>query len=126
MVRVDAGELDTKDGISLLSVKSQLMLSYLQSLVLLSAHRVLGNSLDERTPPTASFASLQREPRGDGAGDRVDALIEGRVVLEKVRLLESRMRYQIDKLLRVAREPAEAKQDAVNGLSSRLITNSVF
>ncbi|KAG5340327.1 hypothetical protein C0989_002138 [Termitomyces sp. Mn162] len=32
-------------------------------------------------------------------------MIEGRVVLEKIRVLETRMRYQIEKLVRVAEEP---------------------
>jgi len=112
--KVDASELDTQDGISLLALKSQLMLSYLQSLVLVSARRVLGHSLDERTPPTASFANIDREARGNGAGDRVDAMIEGRVVLEKIKILEGRMRYQIDKLVRVAEEPADNTQNVVN------------
>ena len=91
------------------------MVSYLQSLSILSARRALGHSLLQRSPPSASFSSTDREPRGDGAGDRVDAMIEGRVVLEKMKVLEGRMRYQIDKLVRVAEESPEAAQNVANG-----------
>ena len=112
--KIDAGDLDMQDGISLLAVKSHLMLSYLQSLVLLSAHRAVGHSLSERTPPHESFSNADRSQRGDGAGDRVDSMIEGRVVLEKIKVLEERMKYQIDKLVRVAEENEKAV-DVVNG-----------
>ena len=115
ILRLDASEIDTKDGISLLSTKSHVLLSYLQSLSLLSARRALGHSLLERSQPSTSFATLEREVRGDGAGDRVDSMIEGRVVLEKIKVLEGRMRYQIDKLVRVAEECPDAAQNAVNG-----------
>jgi U3 small nucleolar ribonucleoprotein protein LCP5 len=105
-----------KDGISLLSVKSHLMVSYLQSLVLLSARRALGHSLNERSPPSASFAAVERPARGDGAGDRVDSMIEGRVILEKIKVLESRMKYQIEKLVKVAEEDEEKAEDALKGM----------
>ena len=69
---------------------------------LLTARRVIGHSLAERSPPQAPFSAKDRAARGDGAGDRVDATIEARVVLEKVKVLEGRMKYQIDKLVRIA------------------------
>lgn len=97
-------DLDTKDGISLLSLKHHLILSYLQSLTLLAPHRVLGHAVDDRTPPPQSFGAADREARGSGAGDLVDSMVEGRVVLEKIKVLEGRMRYQIEKLVRVAEE----------------------
>jgi U3 small nucleolar ribonucleoprotein protein LCP5 len=118
LYRVSAPEFDMKDGISLLSVKSHLMLSYLQSLVLLSARRALGHPLSERSPPTDGFSSTSRGVRGAGTGDRVDAMIEDRVVLEKIKVLEGKMRYQIDKLVRVAEESPEAAQNVANGMST--------
>ncbi|KAG2032595.1 hypothetical protein BDR03DRAFT_935906 [Suillus americanus] len=99
-----ADDMDMKDGISLISLKHHLLLSYLQSLVLLSARRTTGDSLTERTPANSPFSTVDREARGSGAGDLVDSMIEGRVVLEKIKVLESRMRYQIEKLVRVAEE----------------------
>ncbi len=100
--------LDAADGISLLSLKHSLLLSYLQSLVLIAARRVLGDSLAERTPPAQPFGAHERAPRGARSGDLVDAMIEDRIVLEKVEVLESKMRYQIEKLVRIADVPATA------------------
>ncbi|KAJ7349128.1 hypothetical protein DFH08DRAFT_136212 [Mycena albidolilacea] len=102
------------DGISLLALKPRLLLSYMQSLVLLSAHRALGHTLTERSSPTQPFSDPQRGARGADAGDLVDGLVEGRVVLEKVRVLEGRMRYQIEKLVRAAQAPESAPGAAVD------------
>lgn len=105
-------ELDCKNGISLLSLKHQVLISYIRSMVLLSSRRALAlaldsnDSLSSRTPPSASFGTKSREQRGDAMGDLVDNMIEGRVVLEKIRPLEARMRYQIEKLVRIGKEDA--------------------
>ncbi|THH31529.1 hypothetical protein EUX98_g2633 [Antrodiella citrinella] len=112
--RVSKGDLDTKDGISLLSVKNNIMVQYLQSLVLLSAHRAMGNSLTERAPPSQPWGAPDRGSRGSGAGDRVDAMIEGRVVLENIKLMEGKMKYQIEKLVKLAQEEPQTAQDAAN------------
>ncbi|KAI0373283.1 hypothetical protein BV20DRAFT_1034038 [Pilatotrama ljubarskyi] len=106
--------LDTRDGISLLSLKHHMMLSYLQSLSLITARRTIGHSLADRTPPSAPFSAKDRPARGAGAGDRVDATVEARVVLEKVKVLEGRMKYQIDKLVRIAEEGDSADKNIVN------------
>jgi U3 small nucleolar ribonucleoprotein protein LCP5 len=76
----------------------------MQSLVLLHAHRVLGHSLSARSPPSIPFNSSERDKRGADAGDLVDSMIESRIVLEKIKLLESKMRYQIEKLVQFAAE----------------------
>ncbi|TFK45998.1 hypothetical protein OE88DRAFT_1063701 [Heliocybe sulcata] len=96
--------MDVREGISLLSLKNHLGLAYLQDLTLVSARRALGHALNESSPPSKSFGAVDREPRGSAAGDLVDSMIEGRVVLEKIKILEGRMRYQIEKLVRVAEE----------------------
>jgi U3 small nucleolar ribonucleoprotein protein LCP5 len=113
--RKGTDDLDIKEGISLLSLRHQVMLNYLHALALLSAHRVLGHSLQDRTPPTASFQDPTREPRGSQPGDLVDSLIENRLVLEKSKALEARMHYQIEKLVRSAAEPASTNE--VEGMS---------
>ncbi|KAI5119094.1 hypothetical protein M0805_004865 [Coniferiporia weirii] len=107
-------DIDTKDGISLLSLKHHLMLSYLQSLVLLSAHRVLGHTLTDESLVSKQepFSVAERAPRGSQPGDLVGSMVENRVVLEKVKALESKMRYQIEKLVRLAEEPAG--EDVIN------------
>ncbi|KAK7049411.1 hypothetical protein VNI00_006012 [Paramarasmius palmivorus] len=107
-------DLETKDGISLLSLKHQVLLSYLQSLVLVSSRKVLGHSLTERTPPSGPFSDPARGERGAGLGDMVDSMIEGRLILEKIKALEGRMKYQIEKLVKVAQEGQKAEKDVVN------------
>lgn len=113
-------DLDTKDGISLLSLKHHVMISYLQSLALLSVHRILGHTLSDRTSSenSLSFSAPDRDPRGTQPGDLVDSLVEKRIVLEKVKALESKMRYQIEKLVRLAEEsPEGTDKNVVNGNS---------
>ncbi|KAI0747624.1 hypothetical protein C8Q80DRAFT_1219111 [Daedaleopsis nitida] len=112
-------ELDTRDGISLLSLKHHMMLSYLQSLSLLVARRTVGDTLTERSPPQAAFSTKDRPARGSAAGDRVDAMVEARVVLEKVKVLEGRMKYQIDKLVRIAEEGTTEKNIVNDPLAFR-------
>lgn len=99
--------LDTKEGISLLSLKHHLLLLYLKSLSLISARRALGHHLSLRLPPSQDISNMERSARGSGAGDLVDAMIEYRVILEKAKTLEARMRYQIDKLVRLAPDKSE-------------------
>ncbi|EJU05854.1 hypothetical protein DACRYDRAFT_75263 [Dacryopinax primogenitus] len=104
--------LDFTPGISLLTLKSHTMLSYMHSLVLLTSHKLLGHTLKSRTSPPELFSDPKRCARGTGAGDLVDDLIEGRVVLEKIRLLEGKLKYQIDKLVKAAdAEKARAAGD---------------
>lgn len=119
-------DLDTKDGISLLSLKHHLLLSYLQSLALVSAHRALGHTLDDRSPPTRLFSTVERDARGSGAGDLVDSMVEGRVVLEKIKVLEGRMRYQIEKLVRVAEELPTSGQNGIHGKILLFLFSSMY
>ncbi|KKA28431.1 hypothetical protein TD95_003041 [Thielaviopsis punctulata] len=90
-------------GISLLDVKNELLISYLQHLVLL----VLSKSRNAR----------KNKKNGQPFDDApiVEKLVELRLYLEKgVRPLEDKLRYQIDKVLRAA-SSAEANATAVNG-----------
>lgn len=89
----------------------------MQSLALLHSHRVLGHSLTTRSPPSEPFNSRERGRRGADAGDFVDSMVEGRVVLEKIKLLEGKMRYQIEKLVQLAAvDPSDEK--VINGKAS--------
>jgi U3 small nucleolar ribonucleoprotein protein LCP5 len=90
-----------KDGISLLDVKNELFLSYLQNLVFLII--------------------LKLRNRKHGSSDKgenldtavVKKLVELQVYLEKgVRPLEARLKYQIDKVLRAADDAKRAKDTA--------------
>ncbi|KAK2467005.1 hypothetical protein APHAL10511_001263 [Amanita phalloides] len=97
--------LDTKDGISLMSLKQNILLLYLRSLSLNTSRRAIGHHLNSRSPPSQAIGALNRSARGSGAGDLVDAMIEYRVMLEKMKALEGRMRHQIEKLVRLAQKP---------------------
>ncbi|KAG2140354.1 hypothetical protein BD769DRAFT_1694904 [Suillus cothurnatus] len=55
--------LDMKYGIFLLSLKHHLLLSYLQSIVLLSARRATGDSLTERISANSPFSTVDQEAR---------------------------------------------------------------
>ena len=93
------------------------MLSYIQSLALLSAHRVLGHTLEDRSQtPRQTFTVTDRNTKCSQPGDLVDSMVESRIVLEKVKALESKMAYQIDKLVRLAEEAPEASKDIADGI----------
>ncbi|KAG6911446.1 hypothetical protein DXG01_014520 [Tephrocybe rancida] len=118
--------LDLRDGISLLSLKHHVLLSYLNSLVLVSSRRAIGHSLNARLPLNMPFSAQERDPRGNGVGDLVDSMVEGRVVLEKIRTLEARMRYQIEKLVRVAEASDKTLQIVDDPLAFRPNPNNLM
>ena len=106
-----------------MSLKHNVLISYLRSLALLSARRALGHSLEHRKQPSLPFSDAGRDQRGSSSGDLVDSMVEGRIVLEKVDALESRMRYQIEKLLKTA-EQAEDADLVTNGQFTHPSNNS--
>ncbi|KAI8855296.1 hypothetical protein BC829DRAFT_438693 [Chytridium lagenaria] len=83
--RVDTGDLDTFNGVSLLELKTHGLLSYITDLTLYCMLKVQGQRL---VPPNQPPLPL------------IDRLIEHRVVLERTRPVEQKLKYQIDKLLR--------------------------
>ncbi|KAK3312366.1 Sas10/Utp3/C1D family-domain-containing protein [Apodospora peruviana] len=102
-----------KDGLSLLDVKNDLLLSYLQNLVFLILLKL-------RQAKTGSPAQNDDESTLDDLV--VKKLVELRVYLEKgVRPLEDKLRYQIDKVLRAADDAernAKAAEAAAKGEES--------
>ncbi|XP_024642750.2 neuroguidin isoform X2 [Macaca nemestrina] len=80
--KVQAGAYPTEKGLSFLEVKDQLLLMYLMDLT----HLILDK---------ASGGSLQGH-------DGVLRLVEIRTVLEKLRPLDQKLKYQIDKLVKTA------------------------
>jgi U3 small nucleolar ribonucleoprotein protein LCP5 len=61
-----------------------------------------------RSPASRPFRTAERDARG---GDFVDSVIKGRVVLAK-KTLHTRIRYQIEKLVRVADDASKNVADA--------------
>ncbi|KAJ3204293.1 hypothetical protein HDU67_009653 [Dinochytrium kinnereticum] len=89
--RVDSGELDTFNGVSLLELKIHGLLGYVTDLALYCLLKIQGQKLESNPV--------------------VDRLIEHRIVLERTRPLEQKLKYQIDKLLRAV---ATSVYDKVN------------
>uniref|UniRef100_H0VBW3 Neuroguidin n=2 Tax=Cavia porcellus TaxID=10141 RepID=H0VBW3_CAVPO len=80
--KVQAGAYPTEKGLSFLEVKDQLLLMYLMDLSHLILHKASGGSLQ-------GHAAVLR-------------LVEIRTVLEKLRPLDQKLKYQIDKLVKTA------------------------
>ncbi|KAG5519578.1 hypothetical protein PMAC_001733 [Pneumocystis sp. 'macacae'] len=86
--------LPVDKGISLLSLKSHLFLSYLHNLVLLILVKIRGESISE-----GKYVSI------------VERLIELRIILEKgVHPIETKLRYQIDKILTIVEKHAASEE----------------
>ncbi|ETS82335.1 hypothetical protein PFICI_04211 [Pestalotiopsis fici W106-1] len=103
-----AGIEPPTDGVSLLNVKNELLLSYLQNLVFLILLKI-------RNAKGSNEKSSNKD--SDLSNQVVEKLVELRLYLEKgVRPLEDKLRFQLDKILRTA-EDAErnAQRDALNG-----------
>ncbi|MCJ1335464.1 hypothetical protein MMC09_000734 [Bachmanniomyces sp. S44760] len=118
----DASTITTPvQGISLLDTKNELLLSYLQNLVFLIILK-LRNGYE---PTNAESPGSKESTKDDEQDKAVKKLVELRVYLEKgVRPLESRLKYQIDKILRAADDVAQANAQKANGLaSSKLVAN---
>ncbi|KAL2042484.1 hypothetical protein N7G274_004977 [Stereocaulon virgatum] len=91
------------EGISLLDTKNELFLSYLHNLIFLIIIKLRNQSLDDSS-------RTEDEPLFESLNDTVTKkLVELRVYIEKgVRPLESRLKYQLDKLLQAASEASVA------------------
>ncbi|KAL5118454.1 hypothetical protein ACEQ8H_003630 [Pleosporales sp. CAS-2024a] len=93
--------LPPKEGISLLDVKNELLLSYLQNLVFLILLK-----LRARASSNGSNQEISLLPQDEV----VQKLVEVRVYLEKgVRPLENRLKYNIDKIIRTADDAARRR-----------------
>ncbi|XP_046842393.1 neuroguidin-like [Xenia sp. Carnegie-2017] len=81
--RVESGSLCTIKGVSFLEMKFHLLLSYLINMVQLMLFKTNGRSIE-----------------GDPV---IERLVEIRTVMEKIRPLNEKLKYQIDKLLKIAK-----------------------
>lgn len=107
-----AGVEPPKDGLSLLDVKNELLLTYLQNLVFLILMKIRQSR--DASADDKSKSELQELV--------VKKLVELRLYLEKgVRPLEDKLRYQIEKVLRAADDAernAKAAEQQANGAKS--------
>jgi len=80
--RVKNDELPTEDGLSFLELKHHLLLQYVINLTYGMLLKVDGRLID--------------------GSDVIDRLVEIRVVLEKMRPIDKKLKYQVDKLIKMA------------------------
>lgn len=107
-----------EEGISLLSTKNELLISYLQDLIFLIILKIRGiSTLSNESSPAQTLEEA------DSLDDSVvEKLVALRIYLEKgIRPLESRLKYQLDKLLAAANEPASGLE-INNGADSQEAT----
>lgn len=96
------------NGISLLGLKNSLLLAYLHHLTLFTLCRVQGRSI-------AAVKDKDKDGPADDAHPSpsviVDGLVRNRIMLEKIKPLEVKLRYQIDKLLKKAENADRAEKE---------------
>ncbi|EGD74394.1 hypothetical protein PTSG_06405 [Salpingoeca rosetta] len=78
----DAGKLEAYNGVSFLELKNQVLLDYIANLTLLLNLKLRGKSIVGH--------------------DVVDRLVMLRVVMEKIKPLDKKLKYQIDKIVKLA------------------------
>ena len=82
LIRVKNGEISTDKGLSFLEMKYHMLLSYLINLTYVVLRKCSGERIE-----------------GDPS---IDRLVEIRTVLEKIRPIDNKLKYQIDKLVKTA------------------------
>ncbi|KAI9710616.1 MAG: hypothetical protein M1812_007380 [Candelaria pacifica] len=98
------------NGISLLDTKNDLLLSYLQNLVFLIIVKLRnrGNRSIQSAKNGVDEKAAEKQVESDLDAAAVKKLVELRIYIEKgVRPLESRLKYQIDKVLRAAEDSSQ-------------------
>lgn len=104
----EASILPSSDGLSLLTTKNELFLSYVQNLVFLILVK-LRHQRDDNSDVSSLNAAV------------VEKLAELRLLLEKgVKPLEGRLKYQVDKVIRASEDHA---RPAMNGNGSKPSVN---
>ncbi|CAG9566783.1 unnamed protein product [Danaus chrysippus] len=82
LIRVKSGEITTDKGLSFLEMKYQMLLSYLINLTYIVLRKCSGEKIE--------------------SDPSIDRLVEIRTVLEKIRPIDSKLKYQIDKLVKTS------------------------
>lgn len=104
--KVENGDLNTSKGISFLEVKYQLLLSYLTNLTYVMLKKTHGQAIE-----------------GD---ESIERLVEIRTVLEKMRPIDQKLKYQVDKVIAIAATGGQDSNDPMrfkanpDGLESKI------
>lgn len=89
--RVKNGEISTHNGLCFIEMKYQMLLSYLINLTYIVLRKCSGEKIE--------------------SDPSIDRLVEIRTVLEKIRPIDSKLKYQIDKLVKTAVVGATTEDD---------------
>ncbi|KAI1493520.1 hypothetical protein F5X96DRAFT_666728 [Biscogniauxia mediterranea] len=109
-----AGIEPTADGVSLLDVKNELLLSYLQNLVFLILLKIRNAKANGARSDSDSTNARGEDAASDLSDTVVKKLVELRLYLDKgVRPLEEKLRFQLDKILRAAEDADRSEQAAL-------------
>jgi len=92
--KVGNADFETKDGLSFLELKNHVMLDYMANLTYVMLRKCSGKSIN-----------------GEKAIERI---CEDRTVLEKMKPTEKKLRYQIDKALKIAESGQMSSNDPLN------------
>ncbi|KAF9930507.1 hypothetical protein FBU30_000401 [Linnemannia zychae] len=95
IAKLESKEIDTSKGLSFLEVKYHILLEYITNLAFVMYQKLEGKSIQDHPA--------------------VLALIEQRTILEKMKPVEQKLKYQIDKLVRAAvvgQQEGEAQSNA--------------
>lgn len=99
----------TQDGVSLLDVKNELLLSYLQNLVFLILLKI--RNARDGNKSTSSDHNDDDDDDSQLSDDVVKKLVELRLFMDKgVRPLEDKLRFQLDKMLRAVEDADRRKE----------------
>lgn len=80
--RLKNGEVKTNKGVSFLETKYQIMIQYILQLAFIIHSKLSGQSIKDHPV--------------------IESLVELRVILERMKPIETKLKYQIDKLVRTA------------------------
>jgi len=94
MEKISTSEEDRNDGLSFLEMKFHLVLDYLINLTFTMILKINGKSLVEQPC--------------------IDRLVEIRTVLEKIRPINKKLSYQVDKLIKMASEAVEGQANPLS------------
>ena len=94
------------NGVSLLSLKNSILLTYIHDLTLLSLCKLQGRSLE-----SDSLDVQAGVPSNSIRKVLVEDLVRNRVILEKIKPMEVKLRYQIDKLVKKANDVEQSQRE---------------
>lgn len=114
--RVKTGEISTEHGLSFLEIKYHMLLNYLINLTYVVLRKCSGKTVyfclySQDVLYNVAYFILGQKIEKDPS---IDRLIELRTVLEKIRPIDFKLRYQIDKLVKTAVTGTTNSSDPLN------------